>query len=149
MTLASERVASWDGTKVVLSHTRSMISLIPSPEMNCDSLFTKARTKRLTLVLHGVTAASDPSVPFNIFINLPERAGPDRNDPGYVSALNFYGMPNRQSDVRSVRYEVSRHFQRLKQSGRGKCPIVLTFVTSAPPRPGSYPGIALIELLQH
>ncbi|TAL04101.1 MAG: tyrosinase family protein [Rhodospirillaceae bacterium] len=48
--------------------------------------------RRVILEIAGVDYKAPPSVGYNVFVNLPERASPDRASPNFVGTLALFGL---------------------------------------------------------
>ncbi|MEN3331856.1 MAG: hypothetical protein V7641_1221 [Blastocatellia bacterium] len=46
--------------------------------------------RRIYLVVRGLSAVKQPGVFFNLYFNLPPNTPPQKNDPHYIGAINFF-----------------------------------------------------------
>jgi hypothetical protein len=144
---AASIVASWEGETLVLTPGAARAILRLSGTFDVAALAAQARTHRFILRLSGIFANHDPRTGYLVFLNAGEDARAGIDDPGYVGALSFFGMPRELSQgSRAVSFEVSSALVRLQQGGRLNAPISVTFVPTALPAEGSRPSISEIAL---
>jgi hypothetical protein len=83
---------------VTLGVDRARVSLTPGPTAvddapSAQALFaTSSASRRLYLVLGGISAPSDAAATYNVFLDLPDAASsPGPDDSHYVGTLHFFG----------------------------------------------------------
>jgi len=97
--------------------------------------FGQGSAQRLVLELDGIIVERDPSVAYDIYIDLPKGASPDPKAASYVGSLDFY-TPRLKGGA-SARYDIT---PLARRAGFGDRELAITFVPvdlAGPTQPGA------------
>jgi hypothetical protein len=76
--------------------------------------------RRVILIARGIWASEPPNTGYGLFLELTQHRAPDSNDPGYIGAISFYGVPRQYdpADPRDLSFDLSHALQQLQATGR-------------------------------
>jgi len=126
------------------------VPLVPSTQSSTgkDPALEAMVGQRVYLVLDGISAELSAGVSYDVFLGPPDSSTPAHDDEGYAGTLNFFDIPAEGSgQPHSVSYDVTDAVMHLRQHGRLRSPLVVTFVPVAPPLEKTEPTIARISLV--
>jgi hypothetical protein len=140
----------WNGDRAVLEGTPTRIPLRPLEAAEAKELLAEPQSRRLTLVLRGLTTNVQPGIGYWLFLNLPPSETPSLADAGYIGSINFFGMPaNTESGhPRAVSFDISHVMARLAKLGRLDERLTLTIAPSGSPEPNAHPAVDQIAIFE-
>jgi hypothetical protein len=148
-----ETLASAKTAPIALGAGPVQVTLAPDKDgaALASRLKETAPRHKLYLVLRGLRADGQPEVLYDVHLDLPPGAPPDRNEPSYVGSLDFFNASGyaSESSSRFYSYDVSDAVRRLKTRDLLREPITVTIVPTAKPAKTAKPPligeIALVE----
>lgn len=147
---AMSLVAASDGPHL-LAEKATRVVLSTGAGGPAAAALSDLRDRRLHLVLRDLAADRPPGVLYHLYLDLTEDEELDAiqrdDDPRYVGDLNFFGVVDGGSTATPETYDVTRLAARLSAAARDGRPLVLSFLSAAPP--AAAPRVGRVELLLH
>jgi tyrosinase len=115
------------------------------------SLPALAADRAVYLEVAGVTAASNPLIGYNVFLNPQRTSEPGLNDPGYVGTITFFDAGGHGNDAahpapKSIRRLSLDHLIRQGRLKTEEAPRIV-LVSTAEPAAGAKPAIAEFRIV--
>jgi len=142
-----ETIAASTGA-ISLGDTPTLVPMRAEPGQPSTSVSAQDEDVRILIVIEGLTTDVEPGTLFEIFIDLPQAAGPDERRAHYVGTFSFFGAMAGHAHGAGPSFDVTATIRALAQSRTLRQDNVITIEPVGTPVQTARPAVAKIEIVR-
>lgn len=105
-------------------------------------------TQHIFLLIHDQFATKPPGVLYHLYLDLPPDTKPEKEDPRYIGALNFFGRTSVAASPNTfVSYDITSLVRSLAETNRLTTITTVTILPASMPAKDAAPRIGQAELV--